>query len=459
MALPVLPPAERTLQRLEEQLRRRERELQAVRRLTSAIHTLTNLDDVERMALKVAIETVEATSGTIYVHNPERKTLIFKYVLGATPEITAKLQGLEMPDHEGISGEVFHSGNSRITHDVSKESRHNRGVDEQTRFRTKSILAVPLKPMGGHSIGVLQVLNRQTGQFDEADREVLEILAAQAASAIETVRLLMEARRASVINLIGDISHDVKNLLTPVVTGTQTLEMLMDSMFTGTDQAVAQLTPEQQRGVREAMAIVRGFYGEAMGMVYEGAQGVQDRVREIADAIKGIIAEPHFEPSDLNERAQAVARVLKLVAERRDVSIDLSGLQETGPIELDRTRIYSILYNLINNAIPQTSPGGMIRLCSRRIEHRGEPGVELQVEDNGSGMPEHVRELMFTDHAVSTKPGGTGLGSRIVKNAVELHNGTISVDSQLGRGTIFTIRLPMRQPVRDHESLHVAHSS
>ena len=60
-------------------------------------------------------------------------------------------------------------------------------------------------------------------------------------------------------------------------------------------------------------------------------------------------------------------------------------------------------------------------------------------------MPEHVRERMFTDNAVSTKPGGTGLGTRIVKNVVDSHHGTIRVDSETGKGTTFTIQLPAAQ--------------
>lgn len=431
---------------LAERLRRRERELAAIRRITRALHARTSLDEMEREALNVAIETVDATGGTIYLHNPKKSVLVFRYVVGATPEITAKLQGMEMADTNGIAGQVFHSGEGRITLKVADDQAHYSEVDQTTQFRTENIITVPLKGMDGHSIGVLQVLNRKTGRFDEEDLAVLEILGAQAGSAIENARLYDEARRASVINLIGDISHDVKNLLTPVVTGTQTLEMMMDSMYEDLDAALESLEPERAEQIRWALDGVRGFYKEAMEMVYDGAQDAQERVREIADAIKGIISEPHFEETDFRERAESVARVLRLVAERKGVTIDLSGLQDTGPIELDRKGIYNAIYNLINNAIPETPEGGMIMVRTRSIDFEGRPGVEIQVADTGRGMPPHVRERMFTENAISTKPGGTGLGTRIVKNVVDLHHGKITVDSEPGKGTTFTIRLPRRQP-------------
>jgi signal transduction histidine kinase len=431
---------------LELRLRRRERELNAIRRITVALHATTNLEQLVRQALDTAIDTVDAMGGTIYLHDQEKKVLIFKYVVGATPEITRKLQGMEMPDDKGIAGEVFHSGEGRITLKVADESSHNSDVDDRTKFRSESMVTIPLKSMAGRTMGLLQVLNRRSGVFDEEDLHVLEILGAQAGSAIETAKLYEEARRASVINLIGDISHDVKNLLTPVVSGTQTLELMMESMYEDLDKALPDLSDEQKEKVDWAVGGVRSFYKEAMGMVYDGAEDAQERVREIADAIKGIISQPHFELTDFRERVEAVAKVLKLVAERKDIAIDITGVQDTGPIEMDRKGMYNALYNLINNAIPETPEGGMISVRTQLVDLNGAPGLEIQVSDTGKGMPDHVRASMFTDSTVSTKPGGTGLGTRIVKNVVDSHHGTIRVDSVMDQGTTFTIHLPLRQP-------------
>ena len=440
-----LLPAEE-ISSLRERLRRRDRELGAIRRLQAALNARIRLDELEREALHVAIELAEASGGTIYLHDAHRQTLIFKHVVGATEEITRRLQGLEMPDDRGISGEVFHSGVGRITHNVEEESSHNSEVDARTQYRTESIITVPITSLDGHTLGVLQVLNRRTGQFDQEDLEILEVIGGQIGAAIESARLYEEARRTSIINLIGDISHDVKNLLTPVVTGTQTLEMMMDEMFAGVDAALAVAPPDTVNAVNKAQSVVRGFYQEAMSMVYDGAQDAQERVREIADAIKGIISKPHYEPTEFRERAEAVARVLRLVAERKGVTIDLSGVQDGLSIELDRKGVYNALYNLVNNAIPETPAGGVISVRARPIQFRDQPGVEIQVADTGGGMSEAVRDRMFTDNAISTKPGGTGLGTRIVKNVVDAHHGTIRVESEIGQGTTFYIQLPRWQP-------------
>jgi signal transduction histidine kinase len=431
---------------LRARLRRRERELAAIRRITLALHATVNLDELVRSTLDVSIETVDASGGTVYLHDPAKKVLIFKYVRGATPEITKQLTGMEMPDDRGIAGEVFHTGKVKVTLNVAEDSKHNRELDSKTSFNTESMVSIPLRSMAGNMLGVMQIINRQIGRFDAEDVDLLEIMGAQAGSAIETAKLFEEARRASVINLIGDISHDVKNLLTPVVTGTQTLEMMVDQMYDDVDALEPRIPAELKPDLAWALDGVRGFYKEAFSMVYDGAQDAQERVREIADAIKGIISEPHFEESNLRERVDAVAKVLKIVAERKGVSIDISGVPEHVPVELDRKGIYNAIYNLINNAIPETPEGGMISVRSCPVDFNGQPGLQIQVADTGKGMPPHVRERMFTDNAVSTKPGGTGLGTRIVKNVVESHHGTIRVDSEEGKGTTFTVTIPLRQP-------------
>jgi signal transduction histidine kinase len=121
--------------------------------------------------------------------------------------------------------------------------------------------------------------------------------------------------------------------------------------------------------------------------------------------------------------------------------------------------MYNALYNLVNNAIPETPAGGSVTVRTRipradeekpRDGKSGADGVLedallIEVQDTGRGMPENVRARLFTDEAISTKPGGTGLGTRIVAGVVRRHNGTITVQSAEGQGTTFSVRLPLRQ--------------
>jgi signal transduction histidine kinase len=114
----------------------------------------------------------------------------------------------------------------------------------------------------------------------------------------------------------------------------------------------------------------------------------------------------------------------------------------------DKKRLYSAFYNLINNAIPETPEGGRIALrCYARAEGAFPDGnfVMVEVADTGRGMSEEVKARLFTENALSTKPGGTGLGTRIVKNAVDAHNGILRVESEAGIGTTFYVRIPLNR--------------
>jgi two-component system phosphate regulon sensor histidine kinase PhoR len=106
-----------------------------------------------------------------------------------------------------------------------------------------------------------------------------------------------------------------------------------------------------------------------------------------------------------------------------------------------------VFENLLDNAIKYTPAGTRLTVCSRRRD--GE--VEIVVADNGPGIPAedlpHLFERFYrVDKGRSRETGGTGLGLSIVKHIVQLHGGRIGVESSLGGGTTFTIRLPDRDP-------------
>jgi Signal transduction histidine kinase len=196
-----------------------------------------------------------------------------------------------------------------------------------------------------------------------------------------------------------------------------------------------------------ALREFEAFFVEAVQMIEEGSAQIQERMREISDAVKGVIAEPRFEPTDVKEVTEKVLRALKPVAQRQGVELRLEVQGELPLVLLDPKRIYNALYNLVNNAIPETPPGGSVTVRIYVCPEGEFPDgnyLGIEVADTGRGIPEEVRKWLFTDKAISTKPGGTGLGTRIVKNVVDAHGGKIWVESELGKGSTFFIRLPLR---------------
>jgi signal transduction histidine kinase len=126
------------------------------------------------------------------------------------------------------------------------------------------------------------------------------------------------------------------------------------------------------------------------------------------------------------------------------VAMRIVGVQDLPAIAGDEARLYSLLYNLVNNAIPEVPPQGLVTISG--LHEAGDDCIRLRVTDTGNGMPAEVRDHLFTNRLVSSKTGGTGLGTKIVKDVVDMHGGRITVESEPGRGTTFEIRLPIEGP-------------
>ena len=136
-------------------------------------------------------------------------------------------------------------------------------------------------------------------------------------------------------------------------------------------------------------------------------------------------------------------QTLRILADERHVALRAEGLDSLPVIRADESRLFNAIYNLVNNAIPEVPAG--------RIGHGAGPPDEgkhvvLSVIDTGKGMSPEVRDSLFSYQAISRKVGGTGLGTKIVKDVVDAHGGTIAVESTEGKGTAFHITLSIDGP-------------
>jgi signal transduction histidine kinase len=412
--------------REDERLLQRERELEAVRRICEAISRERHSDKLIEQALLVALDVVEAEAGSILLADPKARRLAFRHVVGEKAEL---IRGLAIPWDKGLAGAVFLSGRPEIIGDAKKDRRHYPDIDKLTGFRTRDMIVLPLRQWGRPPIGVLEVMNKRRGSLDEADVDLLTIVSALATTAIEQARLYEEAKLAELVHRLADIGHDVSNLLLPLSLSATILQ-----------EEVERLAAHDADLARSG----RGLCLEALDTQRDAVRRIRDRMKEVTDCVKGISSPPQFAPCRLAEVAGSVVRTLGLLARQREVAVRLDGLERLPEIVADEQRLYNALYNIVNNAIPEVSPGGSVTI-EGRLESAEGP-LCLTVRDTGRGMPPEIRDSLFSGRAISRKEGGTGLGTRIVKDAVDAHGGTITVESREGAGTAFHIRLPLRPP-------------
>lgn len=243
-------------------------------------------------------------------------------------------------------------------------------------------------------------------------------------------KLLEEAKLAEVSRVLGDVGHDIKNMLMPVLNGTKLLEEELQEIF-----------PLVQAAAPKRIDASQNFTREVLDMIVNNARRIQDRVREIADAVKGATSPLRFAPCRTAAVVEGVYETLRLFATEKGVSLRAEGLDMLPAIEADERRLFNAIYNLVNNAIPEVPKGGTVTIRGKVLP--GEGSVEISVTDTGRGMPPEIRDSLFTRQAISRKAGGTGLGTKIVKDAIDAHGGTISVTSAEGVGTTFQIILPV----------------
>jgi signal transduction histidine kinase len=152
---------------------------------------------------------------------------------------------------------------------------------------------------------------------------------------------------------------------------------------------------------------------------------------------------------DINGSVSEIVESMRAEGERNGIAVEAHYADAQLIIDGDRFALGRVYRNLITNAIQATQPGGAVTISTRRAGDR----VEISVADTGSGIPAERLSAIFDDF-VTTKRRGLGLGLAITKRIVEQLDGTIEVQSEVGRGTTFILRFP----ARDDRSAHAAAS-
>ena len=240
-------------------------------------------------------------------------------------------------------------------------------------------------------------------------------------------------RRMEMNQLMGEITHDVKNLLMPLVAGTDLLAVEIDDLFKNLPKKEAVRAEQSHLACDEVIALLKN-----------SSRRIQDRMKAIADYAALTRVPQKFESCRIHKIAESVVKSLRALAEKNHVALQMEGLQSFPAIMGDDARLHSLLYNLVNNAIPEVPPHGSVTIGGSHCN--GDDFIEFYVKDTGNGMAPETRDNLFTNRVVSRKTGGTGLGTKIVRDVVEMHGGHISVQSELGKGTTFQIRLPIAGP-------------
>jgi signal transduction histidine kinase len=429
------------------QLQKEQRTLRLLFDLSNALSNLHSVEGVSSKAIEILLQTTKAERGAIFLLNGEPGTLIPVMVLARDPRQT----GAPVTISSTIATRILTERKGIITADAATDDRFAHG-QSVVIHGLRSIACAPLLGKEGN-LGILYLENKTAiGAFSQDDLRLLCAVASQIGLAIENARLFVALKRsneelekiveertatlqrtqlklfqsekmASLSRLVAGVAHEINN---PLGALKSNLELLM-VMF-----GRAATTPGRPK---EESVLFEHLVGLGQASVAACAR-IVNVVRALSSFAR--LDEAEFKQADVNEGLRTVVRLLD-PALSRNITIDLD-LGELPEIRCYPALLNDAFMNLLVNACQAIRKSGEVRISTRR---EGEY-VLLMFEDTGSGIPPEHRNKIFDPGFTTKKVGvGVGLGLAVVYSVIREHGGTIDVESELDRGTVFKIRLPI----------------
>jgi len=405
---------------VNNQAHRIQRLIQIGRELSSA----ADLDQVLQSILSAAADLTGSESASILGLDEESNTLRF---LALTASYKNTLQSVAVPLDKSIAGMVFSQKKTAAVNNVSKLPLHFKTVDQVSGFKTRSLLAAPIL-FRNESLGVIEVVNKiDETDYNGDDVIILETLASQAAIAVQNTRLqeLLEKTQNDASRLdkmksdfVAITSHELRTPLGLIIGHSTFLRELI----------------EQEE------------YKEQLDAIIKSAM-------RLKDIIENMSSMDNFQSglAVVRQRSVSVRRLIldtivsyRQDAEAKKVSIDLDLADSDLLVEGDAEKISIAITNLIKNAVMYVNEGGHVFVVSEQV-----PGyVKVSVIDDGIGIPlkdlPHIFDRFYqVESHLTRKHGGMGLGLSVAKMMVEMHGGRIWAESFEGKGSIFTMLLPL----------------
>jgi PAS domain S-box-containing protein len=364
---------------------------------------------------------------------------------------------------------VLRTGNTELFEDVSEDMLEQMAVDGEhlmllRAIGMKSIIRVPLKARG-RVIGVLSLVAGESGRrYSEADRMLAEQLAERAAIAIDNARLFTEtesARRALEESRqdLTATNDKLSHMNEELVAKTQLAEQSR-AEAEAANRSKADFLAHMSHELRTPLNAIAGYselmelglHGPLTPQQEEDLRRIKKSQRHLLSLINDVLNFAKLEAAHVRYDIKPVSVCTAVSALEALIAPQMSAKELTyvpGDIDPelfalgDEEKIQQILLNLLSNAVKFTGAGGRISIAAARVQDT----VCIEVADTGCGIPADKQKIVFEpfiqlERTLSSPHQGTGLGLAISRDLARGMQGELSVDSTLGQGSAFSLRLP-----------------
>jgi len=404
-------------------------ELRALGEVTQAVNSTLDLATVLSTIVAKAVELSGTEAGSIYVVDPITQGLHLRASHGMSDELIAELnrQGVDLSE-KTIADAAAQKAPVQ-TPDL-KDAAPSPVLSILLRAGYRAVLIVPLLGPEG-LVGMLVVRQKAPGEFPQHTVDLLQTFAAQSVLAIQNANLFTEVEEKSrqlemasqhKSQFVASMSHELRTPLNAIIGLTEM--MVSNAPRFGTEKAA-----EPLRRVHRAGTHLLGLINQVLDLskIEAGKLELSPETVNLAPLLEDVIG---------------TARQL---AEQNKNRLVVESPENLGTLTVDPMRLRQILLNLLSNACKFTKQGEVALRVKRVVDGRN--WIEIAVADTGIGMtPEQQAKLFeeFTqaDSSTARQYGGTGLGLAITRKLARMMGGDVTVASEPGKGSVFTVRLP-----------------
>jgi two-component system NtrC family sensor kinase len=403
--------------------------LKILHQLGAALGTNFKVDQVLEVVMDLVFEHVKADRGIILLLSEKSEELIPKVV--RTREDNDQDSKVPVAGQEKIHASrtiinyVIDNGQGVLSSNAMADRRFSKGKSVHS-LGIRSALCVPIKARrldgkdGDEMAGVIYI-DSSVKNYTYAPEQLrlLTTIGLQAGLAIQNAKLYQQGLQAERMAAIGEttaaLSHSIKNILQALRGGADVVEMGLKS--TNVQQA--------QKG---------------WGVVERNLEKIYNLTLNLLAYSKE--REPRLELVNPRKIIEECVELIATPANTKGTMVVADIDRDMPPVPVDPDGIHQVLMNLLSNALDAVSPqSGLIKVsCKYDAESKQ---MVLEVIDNGSGIPEPMMKHMFELFHSTKGNRGTGLGLAVARKIVTEHEGTISVQSKMGEGSTFTVRLPV----------------
>jgi GAF domain-containing protein len=405
-------------------------ELRALGEVTQAVNSTLDLETVLSTIVAKAVQLSNTHAGVIYVFDEQDQTLRVRATYGLSEELIAAIRDQPAAAASEALRQAIRDRQPQEIADILDEPPSLvREISMRAGFRAR--LVVPLVS-SDRVVGALAIRRKQPGNFPKETIQLLQTFAAQSVLAIQNARLFAEiedkSRQLQLASehksqFVASMSHELRTPLNAIIGLTEM--MVTNAARFGTEKAM-----------------------EPLQRVHRAGTHLLGLINQVLDLSKIEAGKLELNPQtvQLVPLIDEVAGTARQLAHEKQNRLVVEVQESLGALTVDPMRLRQILLNLLSNACKFTKEGE-VKLRASRISN-GRHGIELSVSDTGIGMTPEQQAKLFeefsqADATTAQRFGGTGLGLAITRKLARMMGGDVTVASEPGKGSVFTVRLPV----------------